>query len=164
MEIGEKGSSTKIYSMVETASAISSQAIAGDLSSILGVNFLAVLFFATSLFVPILQLAGLLFLWTADLTLLQQKKVYVVNEILAAWQYMEVYLIAIVIALMQMGQVSGFMVGDACDGITVSFPHCGRWPNGMELLSNHIPTYSPYVSVSLKTTAGARNPRVHRLL
>ena len=120
MEIGEENSSIKIYSMVETASAISSQAIAGDISSILGVNFLAVLFFTTSLFVPLLQLAGLLFLWTAELTLLQQKKVYVLNEILAAWQYMEVYLIAIVIALMQMGQVSGFMVGDACDGITVS--------------------------------------------
>ena len=40
----------------------------------------------------------------------KQKKLFVVNEILSAWQYLEVYIIAIVVSLLQIGSVAGFLV------------------------------------------------------
>lgn len=40
-------------------------------------------------------------LWSLPLTLRVQKRYLLVNEVMAAWQYMEVFLIAVGVALLQ---------------------------------------------------------------
>ena len=50
-----------------------------------------------------------------------QKKLYILNEALSAWQYLEVYLIAVAVGTLQISQIAGFMIGDACDGFTSTF-------------------------------------------
>jgi hypothetical protein len=60
-------------------------------------------------------------MWSRPLTLRSQKKHVIRVEILAAWQYLEVYLIAIVIATLQIGTVSGFMVEKECAGLVDIF-------------------------------------------
>jgi uncharacterized paraquat-inducible protein A len=63
----------------------------------IGLGFLAFLFLATILLVPILQIMTLLFHWFAPLTAKQGRKVAAFLEILQAWQYSEVYILAIIV-------------------------------------------------------------------
>ena len=51
------------------------------------------------------------------MTLLQQKRMLILNEILAAWQYLEVYIIALLVGLMQVGDVSNYLIGNLCDDL-----------------------------------------------
>ena len=117
LDFGRDDSRGTSYSVFSVASLISSQAKEGDLGSILGIYWIAIVFVICALIVPLLQVLTLSVMWSKPMTLMQQKKSIIVNEIIAAWQYLEVYLIAIVVAMLQIGQVSGFMVGKECDPI-----------------------------------------------
>eukprot|EP00948_MAST-09A_sp_MAST-9A-sp1_P001989 g1989.t1 len=117
MDLGRANSSISEYSVFDVSSNIASQANPKSFWSILGINYIAFIFVLCALVVPLLQMAGLFIMWLAPLTLYELKIAFMVNEIFAAWQYLEVYLIAISVAVLQMGQVSGFMVGSECDAI-----------------------------------------------
>jgi hypothetical protein len=69
----------------------------GGVKNYVGLGFLAFLFLATILLVPILQIMTLLFHWFAPLTAKQGRKVAAFLEILHAWQYSEVYILAVII-------------------------------------------------------------------
>lgn len=79
------------------------------------------LYLAFALLVPIAELISLIVLWTVPMTLRLQKKVFFLNEVLGAWSACEVYIIATVVALLEIGQISGFMVGNACDPLKPIF-------------------------------------------
>ena len=66
-------------------------------------------------------------LWNMKLTLFQQKRIFIMNEILAAWQYMEVYLIAIVLGVLQIGGISKGLIGGACDKLEDSLEMLAKW-------------------------------------
>ena len=63
-----------------------------------GLSILGILVIATAIAVPILQAAGLVYQWFMPLTQKGRRRFSVLNEILRAWQYIEVYLIALFVA------------------------------------------------------------------
>jgi hypothetical protein len=70
----------------------------GTAGDYLGLGTLSALLVLTVLVVPILQSLALLRQWFSPLTMKQRSRVSVLAEILQAWQYAEVYLIAIFVA------------------------------------------------------------------
>ena len=117
MDFGREGSRGESYSIFDVSGLIMSQAESGNARSILGLYWIALIFVICALFVPLLQCFCLSVMWSRPMTIMQQKKLVVINEIVSAWQYLEVYLIAIVVAVLQIGQISGFMVGDLCNDL-----------------------------------------------
>lgn len=69
----------------------------GGFANHIGMGFLAFLFVLTVFIVPVLQIVTLVYHWAAPLAPKRRKKVALVLEILQAWQYVEVYLLAIII-------------------------------------------------------------------
>ena len=116
MDFGRTGSSTQAYSVFDVAAAVIRQA-EDNLTSRLGLNCLAVLFITCALVVPAMQVLGITTLFALPLTLRQQKRMLIVNEILAAWQYLEVYIIALLVGLMQVGPISEHLIGELCDDL-----------------------------------------------
>jgi hypothetical protein len=51
----------------------------------------------------------------------QRQRNLVVNEILSAWQYMEVFVLSVVIAAWQLGGVSEYMINAYCDSLEILF-------------------------------------------
>ena len=120
MNFGVPGSSRNEYSVFDIAAEVVRQT--GDtFSSKLGLNCLAIVFIGCALIVPAVQMIAVLTLFSLPMTLLQQKQMLILNEILAAWQYLEVYLIALIVGLMQIGDMSQFLVGDMCESLVPTF-------------------------------------------
>jgi len=78
-----------------------------------GLGFLSFLLVLTSVVVPISLAVTLLFIWFVPMKRRAIENALVAVEILKAWQYLEVYIIAIVIASWQLGGVSEFLFNDA---------------------------------------------------
>lgn len=93
----------------------------GSLGDYVGLGVLAVLFLSTVLIVPIVQGLVLLFQWFTPLSANQMNRTSILIETLQAWQYLEVYLLAIVVASWQLGPVSDFMINSYCDGLVGAF-------------------------------------------
>jgi hypothetical protein len=70
----------------------------GTVKNYLGLIVLSILFVSTILFVPIIQSITLLHQWYSVSTQEQKRKIAVRLRILQAWQYLEVYLVALFIS------------------------------------------------------------------
>ena len=85
----DAGSYDRPFSIFSVTGFVSSQA--GDgLGSQLGLRFMTSLFVFCSFVVPVLQTLTLATLWWRRMSLIAQKRVLMMNEILSAWQYLEV--------------------------------------------------------------------------
>mmetsp|Transcript_4236 Transcript_4236/g.4760 ORF Transcript_4236/g.4760 Transcript_4236/m.4760 type:complete len:2377 (+) Transcript_4236:252-7382(+) len=93
----------------------------GTLKDYIGLTILSVLFVSTVMFVPTAQSITLLHLWFSKSTIPQKKKTAVRLEILQAWQYLEVYLIALFVSSWQLGPVSDFMINAYCNNLEDMF-------------------------------------------
>ena len=93
----------------------------GGGGGLLGMLFLALIFVLCTLMVPVAQCLLLAKLWTRRLSCRELRKLLAANEVLSAWQYLEVYLIGIILLLLQIGQVSRFMLDGACDPLQPAF-------------------------------------------
>ena len=70
----------------------------GTAKDYIGLGVLSILFLCTLLFVPILQTGLLLKQWFVQSKPLEKQRLAVKLEILQAWQYLEVYLVALFVA------------------------------------------------------------------
>ena len=93
----------------------------GGVGSVWGMIFLAAIFVICALLVPVVQSILLAYIWAAPLTCCRLRTLLATNEVLSAWQYLEVYVVGIVVLLLQIGQVSRFMVGGACNQLQPTF-------------------------------------------
>lgn len=73
-------------------------ALTAKVSDYVGLGSLSLLMVLTVLIVPVVQLFGLLVQWLYPLSPKGRGRVALLIEILSAWQYAEVYLLAVVIA------------------------------------------------------------------
>lgn len=73
-------------------------ALTAKVSDYVGLGSLSLLMVVTVLIVPVVQLFGLLVQWLYPLSPKGRGRVALLIEILSAWQYAEVYLLAVVIA------------------------------------------------------------------
>jgi len=87
----------------------------------IGLGVLACLFVATVLLVPLAQMFLLLQRYFCPLDKKQRNANFTAVEILAAWQYSEVFILSVVITSWQLAPVSEFFVNDSCEGLTSTF-------------------------------------------
>lgn len=120
IEIGREGASMERYSIFSVVEGIASQADP-EAASLIGINSIAGIFLMCAVIVPFLQLLGLLLIWIVPMSLKNQKRAFLLNEALSAWQYLEVYLIAICVAVLQMGQISAEMAKPICGDLEPTF-------------------------------------------
>ena len=66
---------------------------------------------------PVSTLISLIFLWFTPLPRRAQKICFTVCEILNAWSCLDVFILSIIAAILQISQFTAFIVGDKCDSI-----------------------------------------------
>jgi hypothetical protein len=81
----------------------------------LGIAFLQGAYYFYTVLTPILCLFVLLILMVWPMALKHQRRFLVVAEIANAWSAIEVFLLSIVAALLQISSFASFMIGDKCD-------------------------------------------------
>ena len=79
------------------------------------VRFTQIVFIMTAFVFPIMHIVAMIVLWLAPLTRKIQHYLYYVCEILSAWSCIDVFIISIIAAVLEIEQFAGFMVGDKCD-------------------------------------------------
>jgi hypothetical protein len=81
----------------------------------LGIAFLQGAYYFYTVATPILCLFLLLLLMVWPMTLKRQRRFLVVAEIANAWSAVEVFLLSVVAALLQISSFASFMIGDKCE-------------------------------------------------
>jgi hypothetical protein len=107
------------YSVFGIAETLFNQGLSlGTGSAITGMLVITILILGTVFVVPLVQLTVLLYQWFRPLKQMQRGKLEVFVEILAAWQYVEVFVIAVMISVWQLGPTSEFLINEYCAGLT----------------------------------------------
>jgi hypothetical protein len=110
------------YSVFGLAKMIMEQArYLNTAKDLVGLGTLASLLVITVFLVPLAQAVTLFAEWFLPMTKKQRLRNTVLNEILSAWQYMEVYVLSIVISAWQLGGVSEFMINAYCGKLEGTF-------------------------------------------
>ena len=107
------------YSVVSIATAVMEQGRVVD--GTFGHFLLSALVIVTVLIVPILQAALLLVQWYRPSSSQTKQRQSFAIEILQAWQYTEVYLLALFVASWQVGPISGFLNAQYCGNLQALF-------------------------------------------
>ena len=81
------------------------------------IRFTQTIYFLTVFLMPIAMLINVLFLWFVPLPRRAQKFLYSLAEILNAWSCLDVFVVAIMAAILEISQFTSFIVGDKCDAI-----------------------------------------------
>eukprot|EP01052_Picozoa_sp_SAG31_P009546 SAG31_NODE_504_length_14762_cov_3.344609_2_plen_657_part_00 len=114
-DFGRPGSSDREYSLVGAMWALTDQADSDEsLGTQLGIWFIASVGLLFALLVPLACLLCKLSLWLLPLQLRQLKRLHFFNEVLNAWAALEIFLVAILVALVELGHLSTFMIGKNC--------------------------------------------------
>jgi hypothetical protein len=87
----------------------------------IGMASISSLLVLSTLIIPIAQAFMLLVQWFYPLKRASRGKISTTVEILQAWQYMEVYLVAVIVAAWQIGDVSEFLVNTYCEDLQDEF-------------------------------------------
>jgi hypothetical protein len=87
----------------------------------IGMASISSLLVMSTLLVPLFQAFFLLMQWFYPLRRESRGKIGTTVEILQAWQYMEVYLVAVIVGAWQIGDVSEFLVNTYCEDLTDAF-------------------------------------------
>jgi hypothetical protein len=76
-----------------------------------------ILYFLFALAVPLLQQVCFVGLWCTPLRRRTQRAMYYVTEIVRAWSSLEVFVLSVILAVLQLPLLAKFIVGDKCDAI-----------------------------------------------
>lgn len=96
------------YSAFTTISLLFEQAkLTGTAADFVGLGSLSVIMLLSVLVAPIAQSLVLLIQWFVPMTRKRRYRLMILLEILQAWQYAEVYLLAIIVGSWQLGPISG---------------------------------------------------------
>jgi len=93
----------------------------GSMWDYIGLGTFSFILVSTVVIVPIAQAICLVRQWFTPLNQKQRWRLSVAIESLQAWQYAEVYLLAIIVAAWQLGPVSQFMINAYCDSLQGTF-------------------------------------------
>lgn len=112
----------KEYSVFNIVSLLFAQAkFTGKVTDYIGLGSLSALLIFSVLLVPIVQTCTLLGQWFIPMTKKQRYRLAVFVEMCQAWQYAEVYLLALLVAAWQLGPVSEFMINSYCNDLKETF-------------------------------------------
>lgn len=79
--------------------------------------FITIMYFTFAMAVPLLTLIALAILWSFPFTLRTTKKFFHICQFLQAWAALDVFLISIIAACLEIGGLSSSVIGDAFGGI-----------------------------------------------
>ena len=117
------------YSVFGLVSMIMEQAhFLNTTKDLVGFGTFASMLVITIYLVPLAQAATLLAEWFLPMTAKQRLRNTALNEILFAWNYMEVYVMSIILSAMQFGEVSENIINTQCgklEGIFASLSYYG---------------------------------------
>jgi len=82
------------------------------------VRFTQVVFIMTAFVIPVMHITAMLVLWLVPLKRVVQHYMRYACEVLSAWSCVDVFIISIIAACLEIRQFAGFMVGDKCDFLT----------------------------------------------
>ena len=82
------------------------------------VRWIQASFILFAIVLPMLRLVLLTLLWVLPLAPPKQKKLFVLAEIFNAWAALEVFVFALIAALLEIRQFASFIIGDKCDFMT----------------------------------------------
>lgn len=89
----------------------------GTIHDFIGITSFWLLLIISVLFVPIFQVIGLLCIWFIPMTPFYLRRMMIVNECLTAWQYSEPFMLAVIIEVWQIEQLSNYLVNPLCRSI-----------------------------------------------
>jgi hypothetical protein len=81
------------------------------------IRFTQIIYFLTILIFPICHLLTVIILWLVPLSRKIQKFIYTICEILNAWSCIDVFVVSIIAAIVEISQFAAFIVGDKCNFI-----------------------------------------------
>merc|ERR1711865_880722 len=65
--------------------------------------------------IPLMHMLSLAVLWVTPLSLPNQHRLFVLTEILNAWSALEVFVVSVIVALLELPTFAQFIIGDMCD-------------------------------------------------
>ncbi|EAX89982.1 hypothetical protein TVAG_124530 [Trichomonas vaginalis G3] len=81
------------------------------------IRFTQALYIVIAIIMPIMHVVTLFIMWVIPMTYRAQKRIYVAAEVMYAWACLDVFIISILAAVLEISQFARFMVGDKCDQI-----------------------------------------------
>jgi len=119
VELGINSSEAKtnfgIFSTVETL--IKQAQTLRTTVDMVGMIFIATFVLLTLLVIPIVQTCGHMYQWYKKMDQSQRGQLEFFIEILSSWQYIEVYIIAVMISSWQLSSTSEYLINSYCDGL-----------------------------------------------
>jgi Paraquat-inducible protein A len=113
---------TEYLGVISTAQLLMDQArFLGTTKDMIGLLSISIVLVLTSMIVPIAQVFTLLVEWLLPVRRVAANRLRVAIEVLQAWQYVEVFLLSVIVAVWQIGDVSTFLVNDYCGGLSATF-------------------------------------------
>eukprot|EP00656_Telonema_subtile_P002700 TRINITY_DN1122_c0_g1_i1.p1 TRINITY_DN1122_c0_g1~~TRINITY_DN1122_c0_g1_i1.p1 ORF type:complete len:2329 (-),score=412.59 TRINITY_DN1122_c0_g1_i1:67-7053(-) len=97
------------FSLYSTATAISKT------DDGFGIRAIQVTFILFGMIIPLIHMVSLLFLWIVPLSLRRQHYLFVITEVLNAWSALEVFVVSIICALLELPTFAQFILGDKCN-------------------------------------------------
>ncbi|KAH0792051.1 hypothetical protein GPJ56_004060 [Histomonas meleagridis] len=82
-----------------------------------GLRFTQVLYLIVTIVMPMIHILTMIILWLTPLKRKIQKGLYKTCEVMYAWSCLDVFVIAVLAAVLEISQFAQFMVGDKCDMI-----------------------------------------------
>lgn len=81
------------------------------------VRFTQALYIVIAIITPVAHVLLMFFMWLIPMSYKAMKGCYVAAEILYAWSCLDVFIVSILAAVLEISQFARFMVGDKCDAI-----------------------------------------------
>jgi hypothetical protein len=121
-DFGRTNSSVVNYSLFTVCSRLLEQSSNSlTTKSYIGIKFVATLYIIFSYIIPACQKIILLIMWSVPMKLRFQKKFFFLTEVLSSWSATEVYIIATVVAALEIGDISKKIIGNSCDPLNPIF-------------------------------------------
>lgn len=112
----------KEYSLFTMIKLLFDQAtFTGAISDYIGLGSLSILLILTVMIVPLVQSGILVYHWFVPMLRRKRERLFILVEILQAWQYLEVYILALIVGSWQLGPVSEYMINEYCAGMGETF-------------------------------------------
>jgi len=113
--LATSGSTSKEFSVVSLLKDIPNTSFNNDSEA--GIRTIQVCYAMFVLVIPLLHLFSLLVVWVTPLTMQMQRGGYIIVEILSAWAAMDVFIVALIVALLELQQFAEFLISEQCAGI-----------------------------------------------
>ncbi|KAH0795623.1 hypothetical protein GPJ56_000502 [Histomonas meleagridis] len=102
------------YSVIDLALDVPS---AAEYPNTFNVRFTQALYFLVSILVPMIHIVCSILLWFIPMKYKLMKLLFEIVETIYAWSCLDVFVISIIAAVLEISQFAGFMVGDKCEMI-----------------------------------------------